>query len=236
MNLLSPTVRPRRFPPSALRLVTLERRDCHGPTVPRLQLRARGILLAALLLLALPGRALASERRSAPPLPPLDEATMTFNRLSVKDGLLFSSVRSLLQDQRGFLWAGSGAGLSRYDGYAFTNYSSERDTPTELRTMNIRALAQSPNGLLWIGSLDDGLATYDPRSERFAHYRHDPGNPASLGNNQIRSLSFDATGALWIGTFGRGFDRFDPRTGTFSHFRHDDADPASLSDDRVLAL
>src|SRR3954454_2914460 len=134
MNLLSATVRPRWFSPGALRFVTLWRRDCHGPTVPRVRLPAMGAgwLLAALLLLALPGRALASERRSPPPLPPLDEATMTFNRLSVKDGLSFASVRSLLQDRRGFLWIGTVVGLNRYDGYSFKVFSAERDTPADL--------------------------------------------------------------------------------------------------------
>ena len=104
-----------------------------------------GLLLAILLLLALPAQAIATERRSAPP-PFDDQATLIFNRLSVKDGLVFPSVRSLLQDQRGFLWVGTAAGPSRYDGYSFTNYSSERETPTELRTANIMAWPRARTG------------------------------------------------------------------------------------------
>src|SRR6476659_5095802 len=159
------------------------------PARPGLPGMVTWVLLAILLLLALPGLAIATERRSAPP--PFDDQTnLIFNRLSVKDGLSFAAARSLLQDQRGFLWVGAAAGLNRYDGYSFTVFSSERETPAELHTSVIMALAQSPDGLLWSGSLDDGLSSYDPRSERFAHYRHDPADPASLGNNQIRSLSF----------------------------------------------
>src|SRR3954451_22199250 len=141
----------------------------------RLWLRATtsGILLAVVLL-SWPAQAIATQQAVASPAPALgDNTRLSFNRLSVQDGLSFASVRSLLQNQRGFLWIGTSAGLNRYDGYTFKVFSAERDTPADLHATTIMALAEDTTGIIWIGSVDSGLAAYDPRNETFTRYRHD---------------------------------------------------------------
>ena len=40
------------------------------------------------------------------------------------DGLVANPVRCIYQDSKGFIWIGTYEGLSRYDGYKFTNYSN----------------------------------------------------------------------------------------------------------------
>src|SRR3954452_11736643 len=110
-----------------------------------------GILLAAVVLLGRPTPAIATQRAVASPAPALgDNTRLSFNRLSVKDGLSFASVRSLLQNQRGFLWIGTSAGLNRYDGYSFKVFSAERDTPADLHATTIMALAEDTTGVIWI--------------------------------------------------------------------------------------
>src|SRR3954469_9093666 len=100
-----------------------------------------GILLAVVLL-SRPAQAIATDRAVASPAPALGDTTrIIFNRLSVKDGLSFASVHSLLQNRRGFLWIGTSAGLNRYDGYSFKVFSAERDTPADLHATTIVALA-----------------------------------------------------------------------------------------------
>jgi signal transduction histidine kinase/ligand-binding sensor domain-containing protein len=46
----------------------------------------------------------------------------------VKDGLVDSHVRSIMQDSRGFMWFGTNEGLSRFDGMNFKNYLSFPDS------------------------------------------------------------------------------------------------------------
>jgi hypothetical protein len=41
---------------------------------------------------------------------------------SVNDGLANNVVRCVFQDSKGYLWFGTFDGLSRFDGYRFTNY------------------------------------------------------------------------------------------------------------------
>jgi ligand-binding sensor domain-containing protein/two-component sensor histidine kinase len=62
------------------------------------------ITLYSILLLLLPAMLLAQQRK------------YVFNRLSTKDGLASNHVRTILQDQKGFMWLGTSNGLQRYDG------------------------------------------------------------------------------------------------------------------------
>src|SRR5438045_3627366 len=43
---------------------------------------------------------------------------------STRDGLPISIVHSLVFDSHGYLWMGSPAGFSRYDGHSFINYGT----------------------------------------------------------------------------------------------------------------
>jgi ligand-binding sensor domain-containing protein/two-component sensor histidine kinase len=47
-----------------------------------------------------------------------------FIKYSVYDGLVSNPVRCIYQDSKGFIWIGTYDGLSRYDGYKFTNYTT----------------------------------------------------------------------------------------------------------------
>src|SRR5215510_1320010 len=47
-----------------------------------------------------------------------------FIKYTVHDGLVANPVRCIYQDTKGFMWIGTFDGLSRYDGYKFTNYTN----------------------------------------------------------------------------------------------------------------
>jgi len=46
-----------------------------------------------------------------------------FTSYTVRDGMVANPVRTIYQDKNGFMWIGTWEGLSRYDGYRFTNYT-----------------------------------------------------------------------------------------------------------------
>lgn len=48
---------------------------------------------------------------------------------TIDEGLPSNTVYDIIQDSRGFIWIGTDAGLSRFDGYEFTNYSLEDGLP-----------------------------------------------------------------------------------------------------------
>ena len=73
------------------------------------------------------------------------------------DGLARDSVNRIMQDSRGFLWFATPEGLSRFDGYRFTNYGVEQGLPHR----SINDLLETRNGVYWIAT-GDGLCRFDP--------------------------------------------------------------------------
>ena len=49
---------------------------------------------------------------------------VSFMKYTVQDGLVANPIRCIYQDSKGYIWIGTFDGLSRYDGYKFTNYTS----------------------------------------------------------------------------------------------------------------
>ncbi|RLG35206.1 hypothetical protein DRN98_01630, partial [Methanosarcinales archaeon] len=45
--------------------------------------------------------------------------------LSVEEGLSQSFARSIVQDDNGFIWIGTEAGINKYDGYSFRVYETD---------------------------------------------------------------------------------------------------------------
>lgn len=71
----------------------------------------------------------------------------------VRDGLAQSQVGALLQDERGYLWAATLSGLSRFDGQRFVTFTTQDGLPDDV----ISALARGSGGSVLIGT-DSGLA------------------------------------------------------------------------------
>ena len=73
--------------------------------------------------------------------------------------------------------------------------SDEWSTSTGLPNSTIRAIAQTPDGFLWIGT-PEGLARFD--GVTFETYTRD--NVPELGSDSISALAVTADGTLWAGT------------------------------------
>ena len=114
-------------------------------------------------------------------------------RYSTDDGLAQSQVRSMLQDQKGYLWLGTRGGISRFDGREFTNFTSQRNQG--LVGDFITALYEDQEGDIWIGS-ERGLSKFDGRS--FSNFMEVQG----LIDDNVLSITSDGGGNLWIGQEG----------------------------------
>jgi ligand-binding sensor domain-containing protein/two-component sensor histidine kinase len=51
---------------------------------------------------------------------------LNLKKYTIDDGLPSNDIRKVYQDSEGFIWIATMNGLSRYDGYSFTNYSSDQ--------------------------------------------------------------------------------------------------------------
>ena len=172
--------------------------------------------------------------QAAAPVP--DSRPIYFEHLTMRDGLSQSTVMSILQDSKGYLWLATESGLDRYDGYSIRAYRRERGNGHGLASDYIWTIAEDAHGDLWLATVGGGVARWDRRTDTFQQFRHDPANPDSLASDMVRTLAIDASGRIWVGTFENGLDVLDPQTGKAQHFRHRKDDARSLAADAVFAL
>ena len=84
-----------------------------------------------------------------------------FDRLSVDEGLSQVTVKTILQDRRGFMWFGTTDGLNRYDGYAFKVLKHDPTNPHGLGGNSIQILHEDAAGTCGFGT--DGGALQQVR-------------------------------------------------------------------------
>lgn len=59
-----------------------------------------------------------------------------FTRYTVREGLSDNSIQSIVQDDQGYIWIGTGGGLNRFDGNSFRKFYAA-DPPVNLRSAGI---------------------------------------------------------------------------------------------------
>jgi diguanylate cyclase (GGDEF)-like protein len=158
---------------------------------------------------------------------------MAFERVSLEQGLSQSTVLTMFQDSRGFMWFGTEDGLNRYDGLAFKTYKYDPSDHSSLPHNMVWAIAEDGQGDLWVATEGGGLARWERAHDRFARVPVSS-TPGLYG--RIRTLLFTPDGVLWIGSKDAGLVRFQPGGGDLKTFRNDPADPTSLGHDGVYAL
>src|SRR5215831_19710062 len=139
--------------------------------------------------------------------PPARAQQLSVRKYNVSDGLAHSHVTAIHQDRKGYLWFGTWEGLSRFDGYRFTNYG-ERDG---LGHVIINDITEDRGGRLWVATNGGGVARLidDPRASPSAQAELGPGvrrkfvsfrTGASAPSNHVNSLLFDSRNNLWCAT------------------------------------
>src|SRR5437660_12593292 len=101
----------------------------------------RSILVALLMLLPIPA---AAER-------------LPLKAYTVADGLPNNVINKIVRDSRGFLWFCTSEGLSRFDGYSFTNYGVDQGLPHT----TVNDFLETRSGELWIAT-DGGVVLFNP--------------------------------------------------------------------------
>lgn len=161
--------------------------------------------------------------------------TLRFKHMGSEQGLSNSTVETIYQDSRGFVWFGTRDGLNRYDGYQVAVYRYSATDSNSLSDNYIRCIYEDRQHVLWIATIN-GLNRFNVAGNNFSRYRHQPANDNSLSHNMVTSIGEDSKGRLWIGTFGGGLNVLDRVTGNFRHWRHNAAQPGSLSSDWVNGI
>jgi len=116
---------------------------------------------------------------------------------STADGLAHNSINRIVRDSLGFLWFCTAGGLSRFDGYSFTNFGVDQGLPSA----DVTDFLETRTGEYWVGTRA-GLVRFDPTALTKKEAMFVPVAPA--GDAQlvvvVTVLREGRDGAIWVGT------------------------------------
>ncbi|HEY6047021.1 MAG TPA: two-component regulator propeller domain-containing protein, partial [Pyrinomonadaceae bacterium] len=125
---------------------------------------------------------------------------------TVADGLPNNIINRIVRDSRGFLWFCTTEGLSRFDGYSFTNYGVDQGLPHAI----VNDFLETRKGELWIAT-NAGLVFFNPRGQAaprvvLANQTSEPQPMFTVvvpaDDDQARAVNVlyeDRSGTIWCG-------------------------------------
>ncbi len=123
----------------------------------------------------------------------LNSQYLPFRTYSIEVGLSESVAHDIIQDDRGYIWVGTGYGLNRFDGVRFRQFYEDDGLPHN----RVHTLYKDGNGLIWIGT-DLGVAVLQNDS------LYTPEEVQDLSQFVVQAIYQDADGNVWFGTDSNG--------------------------------
>jgi serine phosphatase RsbU (regulator of sigma subunit)/ligand-binding sensor domain-containing protein len=132
---------------------------------------------------------------------------ISFDRISLLEGLSNPTILKVMQDQFGYIWIGTNDGLNKYDGYQFSIYREDNEVPNSLKGSIILDILEDKTGNLWIAT-DKALNLYNRDLDNFESFQIDSTSEQQFFNAVICLLE-DSKGELWTGKVYHGLTKFD---------------------------
>lgn len=117
-----------------------------------------------------------------------------FRSIKVPDEFQQTSITSLYQDKRGFIWIGTGKGLYQYDGNDFFYIPVSGKTDP----LQVSAVYMDSTYTLWVGTRKGEIFTL--QTDSLIAFSPEEGNPSVA----VTAFAIDAKGNLWYSTYGEG--------------------------------
>ncbi len=130
-----------------------------------------------------------------------------FENLGVNDGLAHSSVYSIYQDHKGFMWFGTPNGLSRYDGNNLLSFQySGSDNYSKANNFVRGKILEDESGNIWFSN-ESGIYKWDALTEKIILVWIP--DKKKFNNSEFRGLYLDKTNVLWMLNIHRGIISYD---------------------------
>lgn len=117
-----------------------------------------------------------------------------FSQYTAEAGLTNEFIKSINQDDKGYIWVGTADGLFKYDGYKFKKIEVSSSNQKEY----VRKIFIDFEGVIWV-SLDK-LGLYKYQNFKWSPVNQQSLNGALIKNITIFDITEDEKGVLWLGT------------------------------------
>jgi ligand-binding sensor domain-containing protein len=124
-----------------------------------------------------------------------DSQEFNFRSLNSSEGLAQPYVYSVIQDSHGYLWIGTGEGVSRYDGFTLKSFTLSDSLAENFITSSV-----SDGNNLWFGHRNGRISFYDGKKFRQLKYPEKKLSP-------VTHLAKGPDGQIWMSTLNDGLFR-----------------------------
>ena len=167
-----------------------------------------------------------------------DNTFKIYTYQSHKSGLASNTIHDLYQDEEGYIWLATYAGLQKYNPLTeeFYTYVNNINDSRSISSNIIRTIYEDRTGIVWVGTNNHGLNKFDRKYRKFTNFRNQLGDPLCFQSSIVRTFLEDNTGNLWIGTYGEGITVFNPSTSKSAKIVHKEFNSNSLVDNYVTSI
>ena len=92
-----------------------------------------------------------------------------FRSFTVADGLPSNHIYNCVEDNQGFLWVATDAGIARFDGKRFQTFTTKEGLPDN----DVLDVVKEKNGRIWVSCFKQSPAYFDEVKNRFINAKQD---------------------------------------------------------------
>ncbi|MBI9057358.1 MAG: response regulator [Labilibaculum sp.] len=136
-----------------------------------------------------------------------------------QDGSLQSNIVDEIIAYQDIFLLGTKSGIIKFD--PKTHQLSplfQKDNEYNLNEKSIICLLEDSFGVLWIGTEEQGLFSYDSKSGEIREFQSSSTDLNSISGNNIACIFEDHQFRLWFGTHGGGLDQYNREKGVFTNY------------------
>jgi ligand-binding sensor domain-containing protein/serine phosphatase RsbU (regulator of sigma subunit) len=129
-----------------------------------------------------------------------------FRNFNTEEGLAQSYIYSIIQDAKGYLWIGTGDGLSNYNGLVIKNFTTSDSLADNFITCGI-----NDGESLWVGHMNGRLSYYNGKQFQ----------GASLLQSDVSAITHFAKspdGQIWVSTYVDGLFKLGKESQVVKHY------------------
>lgn len=139
-----------------------------------------------------------------------------FENIGVNEGLPHSSVYSIMQDKKGFMWFGTADGLCRYDGSELITFKYiNSDKHEVLRNIVKGKMLEDKSGNIWYSN-ESGIYKWDVIKEVVIRVKAIDGK--KYANTEFECIYLDQANCIWLFNQVNGVFEFNITTGAIRQY------------------
>ena len=125
---------------------------------------------------------------------------LKYAAFTVRDGLPSNNVYRCIEDNSGFLWVATDAGIARFDGKRFQVFTTMQGLPDN----DVLEVIKENSGRIWVNCFKQNPAYFDEVKNRFINSKEDSSRKVPEGTGLMSSYVLKEGGVLYVnekGTF-----------------------------------